>query len=111
MALWDGLATELISIIGQGGFAALYSRSVHQAGMRFPWLSPMQLKQPTDFRFADLKSCLDERDATEAREASVALLATFIDILETLIGEQLTNSILQSAWGKDATDTPEKEVQ
>lgn len=109
--LWDRLATDLISIIGHGGFAALYSRSIHHAGMTFTWLSSIQLGQSSDLHFADLKSRLEGREATEAREASVALLTTFIHILEALIGELLTTRILQSAWGEDATDTPEKEVQ
>lgn len=109
--LWERLAVELISIIGEGGFQSLYSRSVHLAAATYPWLAPGQPAQPTDSRFAGLKISLEGRDSTEASEASVALLITFVDILAVLIGELLTTSILHSAWGDDALDRAEKELR
>ena len=62
-----------------------------------------------DSRFADLKINLEGRDLTQASEASITLLITFIDILILLIGDLLTTTILRSAWGDDALDTDVKE--
>ena len=109
--LWERVAAELISIIGEGGFQSLYSRSVHLASVTFPWLALKHPSQPTDSRFAGLKISLEGRDFTETSEASITLLTTFIDILALLIGEVLTTSILRSAWGDDALEIAAKELQ
>lgn len=105
ISLWERLASELISIIGEGGFQSLYSRSVHITRVTFPWIVPSHPWQRTDSRFEDLKISFERQDFTEvseASEASITLLITFIDILALLIGELLTTSILGSAWGDDA---------
>lgn len=109
--LWERLASELISIIGEGGFQSLYSRSVHLTNVTFPWLMLSHPSQQADSRFAGLKISLEGRDFTEASEASIALLTTFIDILALLIGEPLTTSILRSAWGDGAFDIAGKELR
>lgn len=111
IGLWGRLAADLISIIGEGGFQSLYARSVHLTSVSFPWLALNHPSQPTDSRFAGLRTSLEGRDFTEASEASIALLTTFIDILTLLIGELLTTSILRSAWGDAAFDTAAKELQ
>jgi hypothetical protein len=109
--LWERLASELISIIGEGGFQSLYSRSIHLTNVTFPWLVLSHSSQQTDSRFAGLKISLEGRDFTEASEASIALLITFIDILALLIGEPLTTSILRSAWDDGAFDIVGKELR
>ena len=108
--LWERLASELTSIIGEGGFQSLYSRSVHLTSAGFPWMVLSHPWQRTDSRFADLKVSFEGRSFTETSEASIALLVTFIDILAVLIGELLTTSILRSAWGDDALDIAGKEL-
>jgi hypothetical protein len=107
--LWDQLASELISIIGEGGFHSLYVRSVHLSAVTFPWIAQSQLPQMTGSRFAGLKMRLEERDIKEASQASITLLITFIDILALLIGDLLTTSMLCSAWGDDALDIAVKD--
>jgi hypothetical protein len=109
--LWERLASELISIIGEGGFQSLYARSVHLTRPTFPSLVLKHPSQESDARFAGLKLSLEELDCAEATEASITLLITFIDILAVLIGEFLTASILHSSWGDDALDTAAKELR
>lgn len=109
--LWERLARDLVTLIGEGGFQSLYSRSVHVTGRTFPWLVLNSPSMQVDFRFTGLKKSFEERDFTEASEASIALLSFFIDILSSLIGELLTTSILRSAWGDDALDIAVKEQQ
>lgn len=109
ISLWERLASELISIIGEGGFQSLYSRSVHLTRAAFPWIALDHSGTDADSRFADLSMSLEGRDFTEASEASMALLITFIDILALLIGEHLTTSILRSAWGDEALNIAGKE--
>jgi hypothetical protein len=102
ISLWKQLAAQVISIVGEGGFNALYARSVYVSQSTFPWLASDVVKPPlTDHRFAELKISLEENTPAQAREANSLLLITFTGILASLIGEQLTSRILRSAWGDD----------
>ncbi len=99
--LWEKLAVELSSIVGDGGFQSIYSRSGNLAAARFPWLVLNASLQQNDLQFAGLRRSLEGRDANEAGEASIVLLDIFLDILTSLIGELLMTNLLHSAWGDD----------
>lgn len=110
--LWERLAIELISIIGEEGFQSLYVRSARLNSVAFPWLlldheSPAY-SQSSDSRFAGLQMSLENRkltDPAQIDEACKKLLMTFVDILALLIGDSLTASILRSAWSGESFDT------
>lgn len=102
--LWTPMADKIISIVGEGGFAALYERSVHQVHTQFSWLRSNAPSSITRQRFNELQASLDARPPDQASAANTALLITFTDILASLIGEQLTMSILRSAWGSELMD-------
>lgn len=108
--LWEQLARNLSSIIGERGFQSLYKRSLSLTVSRFPWLELDGSAASDASDFAGLKLCLAAQDPAHAGEANIALLITFINILAVLIGELLTSSILRSAWGDDALDTVVKEL-
>jgi hypothetical protein len=101
MNVWEKLATEIISVVGEDEFNSLYARSVFLAQPTFPWLATSPLPQQTDHRFAELKIRLAEQTPVQARVANILLLITFTDILTSLIGEALTTRILRSAWGSE----------
>jgi hypothetical protein len=109
--LWEPMATQIISIIGEGGFNSLYVRSVFQTRITFPWIAAGALPPQTDQRFAGLKMNLEGHTPEQASAANSLLLITFTDILASLIGEDLTIRILRSAWGDDASERPGKEFQ
>ena len=102
--LWEPMATQIISIIGEGGFNSLYVRSVFQTRITFPWLAAGALPPQAEQRFAGLKISLEKQIPAQASEANRLLLINFTDILASLIGEVLTSSILRSAWGNYASD-------
>jgi len=108
--LWQRLASELVSIIGEGGFQSLFSRSVQLTSLAYPWIAPVHVWLPAKAQFPDLQASLAEHEFIEASEASVSLLVTFSDVLAALIGDTLTNSILTSAWGDEAPGVSDKEV-
>ena len=99
--LWEKLAVELISLIGDGGFQSVYLRSGALAATRYPWVALDTSLHQTDLRFAGLRSSLEGQDLRQAGEASIFLLSTFLDILTSLIGELLMTNLLHSAWGDD----------
>ena len=109
--LWEQMATEIISIVGESGFNSLYSRSIFLTQSTFPWVAASTKSPLTDQRFAELKMNFEGQTPEQAIEANSLLLITFTDILASLIGEQLTNTILRSAWGNDATGRTNKEFQ
>lgn len=102
--LWVQLANKIVTIVGEGGFNAIYARSIILAHKRFSWLVVRAAPPPVDSRFAELKTSLEGRPPAQANEANIFLLITFTDILVSLIGEQLTITILRSAWGYDVSD-------
>lgn len=99
--LWEKLAVELVSIIGEGGFQSVYARSGALVASRFPWMVLNTSSQQSGPRFEGLRSSLGAQDATVAINASIALLTTFLDILTTLIGELLMTNLVHAAWGDD----------
>jgi len=107
--LWEQLAPELILIIGQGGFEPIYARSVQQAGKQYPWLVKIAPLPPGVTHFTGLQDRLQAQDLTQATQASVLLFTTFLDILASLIGEELTTHLLHVAWHIDTSETPAKE--
>lgn len=109
--LWEQMATEIISIVGESGFNSLYSRSIFLTQSTFPWVTASTKSPLTDQRFAELKMNFEGQTPAQAIEANRLLLITFTDILASLIGEQLTNTILRSAWGNDATGRTNKEFK
>ena len=100
--LWEHLATQIIPIIGEGGFNAIYARSVFLTQSTFPWLAADSLSPQTDHRFAELKISLEGRPPEQTNAGNSLLFITFTDILASLIGEQLTSLILRSALGDDS---------
>ncbi len=102
--LWEQMSTQIISIIGNGGFHSRYARSLFIARAHFPWLAADELPAQTDPLFAQLQKCLESQTPVQASTANSLLLITFTDILASLIGEALTTSILRSAWEADASD-------
>jgi hypothetical protein len=111
IVLWQKMATEIISIVGVGGFNSLYTRSVFFAQVSFPFLSGCTLPAESVTNLADLKKCLACQNSEQACAANTLLLITFTDILASIIGDQLTNNILQSAWGVDVPENSGKELK
>ncbi len=99
VALWERVASQIVLLVGEGGFDSLYMRSLFLSQSEYPWLSASALVEQTDHRFSKLKASLQTQPLALAKEANNLLLVTFTDILASLIGESLTASILNSAWG------------
>jgi hypothetical protein len=108
ISMWEQLAKQIISIIGEEGFNSLYARSVVLTQATFPWLEAGTPSSSPDNRFADLKTNLEAQMPAQANSANKQLLISFTDILATLIGEGLTTRILDSAWSNDLAERATK---
>ena len=98
---WDSAATQIIAIVGEAGFNSLYARSLFLSQSKYPLLVSATALTAGDHRFANLKASLQAVTPELANEANRMLLTVFTDILASLIGEQLTTRILDSAWSLD----------
>jgi hypothetical protein len=92
------VAARLAVVLGERGVGVLFRRSVHLATAQFPWLAMGGEDGPADVVFARLGEVLARQERTVAAEASYALLVTFTELLATLIGESLTETLLSSVW-------------
>ena len=108
--LWDQLAPELMSVIGEGGFKPLYARSVRLTSKHHAWLLPCAAKSAVAERFTALAACLQAQSADDAQQASLALFTIFLDVLVSLIGEELTTHLLHSAWNNKISETSAKDL-
>lgn len=107
--LWDQLSQRLVVLIGQDGFTALFDRSLHLASASFPWLASSDASTDKLSRLEALNGALHIRGPDDSKHAVVLLLSTFVDLLCTLIGQNLTMNILRTAWG-DAFEEAVQEV-
>lgn len=109
--LWEKLAAELISLIGENGFQSLYVRSTHVTEMTYPWIVNDAPEKSSEKRFVELHNRLSEQEFEVASAANILLLTTLVDIIALLVGDILMTRILCSAWTNDALDIAGKELQ
>ena len=86
----------LTPVIGEVGVNVLFKRSLHLTSRTFPGLTIAENHGDTSDLLASLGERLANRDANEATEASSAVLAGFTDLLATLIGNSLVETLLRS---------------
>jgi hypothetical protein len=98
VSTWQAIDAALSPIIGRGGVAALYNRSLHLTGSRYPWLAGSYNDVQTALDLAALKSVLVQQSSTSAAAVGGALLQTFYEMLTSLIGPSLTERLLRSVW-------------
>ncbi|SHK13265.1 hypothetical protein SAMN05216369_0599 [Marinobacter antarcticus] len=86
----------LTPVIGEVGVNVLFKRSLHLTSRTFPWLTIAENHGDAGDFLASLGARLAGRDTKEAVEASSALLAGFTELLATLIGDSLVETLLGS---------------
>lgn len=109
--LWRQLAIQIIAIVGVGGFDSLYARSLYLAKDQYPWLTAGAAPPQVEHRFASLEASLKGATPELASSANRQLLTLFTDTLASLIGEPLTERLLDSAWGNHALYKAGKDVK
>jgi hypothetical protein len=107
--VYGRLAQQLAPLIGDEGVAALATRSLHLTQREFPCLADLRNPTRPQDPLTELGAFLARQEPEVARDAAAALLATFTELLETLMGEGLTERMLIGAWSDPALDgTPRK---
>jgi hypothetical protein len=109
--LWEQMATQIISIVGEKGFKSLYVRSIILNASKFSWFTAYDPKSEIGNQFTELKLCFEKQTSIQITEVNNLLLITLTDILASLIGEPITTNILCMAWGDAASDIVTKELK
>jgi hypothetical protein len=98
VATWRGVELALAPIIGMGGVAALYKRSLYLTRREFPWLDCTYAGDFHSEGLGRLQTALSQQAGVVAAAANGALLRTFCDLLTNLLGASLTERLLRSVW-------------
>ena len=107
---WHEIALRLTPIIGERGFRVLYARSVHLAQSTFPWLIPPAESDQMGSYFTSLCESLERQQPAIAADAQRALLLTFTESLNALIGGALTTRLLPCVPNDDDVHKPAQET-
>ena len=108
VAVHRKLLGTLSPLLGDIGSLALFRRSLKLSEATFPLYSEVRSNDREGLVNA-LHEILRKQSPNVILTASVALLAAYINLLETFIGEQLTRQLLQDAWPDLHTFPPRKD--
>jgi hypothetical protein len=95
--LCEDFAQRLTPLIGDGGVAAIYGRSLQLAERRFPGLAPARSGKDGE-PFTHVQHFLERQDPVVAAKAAVTVLALASEVLASFIGEPLTRLLLHETW-------------
>jgi hypothetical protein len=109
-ATWREIDAALAPVIGRGGVAALYKRSVHLTRTAHPWVDTLLGGVQGGMDLAALRSLFAAQGSAEACACGNDLLQTFYQLLGSLIGASLTERLLRSVWATSSSGTPAQDT-
>ena len=98
LSTWHQVSVRLTPVIGVRGVEALFSRSLYLTALTFPWLVLAGEQEDNTVLLAIFRARLESQEPAVVTEASYVLLVTFTELLETLIGESLTDRLVGPVW-------------
>ena len=102
---WQPLLTETISILGKLGVDSIYDKSLILTHHQLPTMGFDLLVQADHPPLSGLKASMAKQTEADGCRAMRCLLINFTAVMAILIGESLTERLLQGAWG-DHPDHP-----
>jgi hypothetical protein len=106
LEVWTEVEDALHPIIGRRGVGALYNRSLKVTTASYPWLGGADQNLLTDRDPARLRTALAAQTAPEAAAGALALFRAFRELLASLVGASLTDSLLQPVWAPSSGAPP-----
>jgi hypothetical protein len=99
----ERLGRVLIPVVGEGGYRAIFARSVRKARAAHPCLDGVALAAGDPFLEPLLGRLRTEEERT-IRASTVDLMARLIELMITLVGPELTLTLLGREWPTAASD-------
>jgi len=93
-ALWQEVDQALHPIIGHGGVAALFNRSLMLTSSAHPWMSLDRGDALSTIDLTALRGVLARQSAADAAAGGRALFAAFEGLITSLVGPALTERLL-----------------
>ena len=106
---WSRLGRQLVPLIGEGGFVALFTRSARLLSPPRDWLSIDAARRTSALLLAALEQDLAAADPGEAAATHDALMDTFVRQLGALIGPALTARLLAETRADGAPQKNQEE--
>jgi hypothetical protein len=94
----ERLRPHLAALMGTVGFRALLSRALALAHVEIPWLRGVHVK--ADGSLEGLSELEARVSREEFRAGCIVLLARFLGLLVTFIGEDLARRLMRELWPK-----------
>lgn len=107
VARWRQIDVALTPIIGRRGIVAIYKKALNLTHADFPWLATVSEDDTSFDNFASLQAALAQQTSAVIMAANLALHRSFNKLLVSLIGESLSERLLQSidsCFHREATD-------
>src|SRR6476661_6641443 len=98
---WRRISGQLVTLIGESGFCALFGRALRTLAVRYEWLSVDATRKSIDGLLGALERDLASAEPSIADIANAELLNTFTRQLSSLIGEALTARLLAHATASE----------
>ncbi len=108
-AICTEIDIALSPIIGQRGVAALYKRSLYVLGASHPGLAVLHEGVQATMDLDALRAAIASQGDAEARAGAVALLHSFHDLMNSLVGSSLTERLLHPVWELPASVATEQD--
>lgn len=96
----------LAPVVGPHGVAALYKRSLYLTAQAHPRLAGLHESVDSLMDVSALRTRLGSLPVEQASTVGAALLDTFQDLLESLVGSSLTERLLSSLWARPLSAPP-----
>ena len=110
LGTWQEVAARLEPLIGTGGVDILFGRSLNLTSRSFPCLALASDYGDSVTSLASFRATVENMDVAVAIEASNALLVIFTEMLATMVGESLTERLLDMVWVSPSGSEMEKEA-
>ena len=92
------LKNHLVDLLGFGGVSALLRRALHLAQRDQPLLAGVTVSGEPDACFIGLAEALGASPEEEATAAATTILTNILDLLVTLLGEELGMKPIRRFW-------------
>jgi hypothetical protein len=106
-AMWADIEGALQPVLGRRGVAALFKRTLHLTATRHPWLAALKAGDADSaVDLVELTELFAQQSPPAVAEAGCTLFTLFRDLLTTLIGDRLSERLLQAAWSTSSRAAP-----
>lgn len=95
--VFEAVRSQLSVVLGASGYATLLARALSLARAEFAWLSILSVDKNGSLTGV-LGAASPEKDNMDTGRGFGEVLLRFAGLLETFIGDDLTNRLLETVW-------------